>query len=202
VDPSGEIVEYNSFRDRWNSFWLRVFDKEYREEFRELKRSEDIFVLNFNNEGKNSFTYDGQKTFINYSLTDKIKDAGETVFSLLRHETHHGWQLLQGELGFEYKEGGSGSIQIDGIWHNFKTWQPANYDVFDERDAHTIGAGNFTWKSGTFRDEFRGMSDSKKLDNIRERYPKIEQNLQLNNSVDEKIKDNRFYMYPYRSKLK
>ena len=200
VDPTGMIVEYNSFGDRVRSFFMRIFDKEYRNEFRELKKSDDTFVLKYNNEGMNTFTYDGNKTFLNYSLTEEAKQAGNTKFSLMRHETHHGLQLLHGELGFENKPTGN-AVQIDDEgWKEITKWKPVNYDVYDELDAHTTGYGNFTWKAGTDRDKFNKMNKIEKLEDIRGRYSKIEQNLKLNNSVDEKVKNDRFYMYPYLPK--
>ena len=146
VDPNGEEVEYNSFADRIIVGVLRIFDNGFRKQFRELKKSEETYVFNKNNDGKNSLTTDGNKLFINYSMADdgKSKNEGQTIFSNLRHETTHAIQFEHGEIGFVCSSG---------------KWSPIAYDLADEYEAHN--------------NQNRGYRRHNKVDNSRRKWNNV-----------------------------
>ena len=211
VDPTGMLVEYNSGRDRWNSFWLRVFDKQYREDFRELMRSEEIYVLNFNGDGKNNLSTDGIKLYVNYSMTNRAKEAGNNLLSLLKHEYMHGMQHLNGEIEFVNVDQGWGIVDRDGNYFEHRKWTPVNNDIYKEIEAHDAGAKAPFLKGGT--NISRWLFDN--IDGIYQQVPlsvKIERlqntpeykNLpveHLYNKNKEKIKDYYQYALPYKIRL-
>ena len=202
TDPTGWIVEYDSFGDRVRTFFQRIFDKEFRQDFRDMKKDEKTYVISYNTKGDNNFTKAGNKLFVNYSLTEDAKNAGDTKSSLLRHEARHGGQFARGEFGYRLEETGWGTVDGSGNYYPHSEWRPFNYDVYDELDAHQVGYGNFSWQSGTKRDEFKSMSTTKQLDDVKDRYKNhlyIEKNLQLNNPVVVPASD-RYFMNPYRPK--
>jgi len=47
IDPTGMIIEYNSFGDRARSFFQRIFDKEFRQDFRDMKNDEKTYVTSW-----------------------------------------------------------------------------------------------------------------------------------------------------------
>ncbi|MDR0206084.1 MAG: hypothetical protein LBI45_02345 [Bacteroidales bacterium] len=211
VDPTGMIVEYGSGRDKWHSFWLRVFDKQYREDFRELMRSEEIYVLNYNGDGKNHLSTDGNKLYVNYSMTDVAKKAGQSIYSLLKHEFEHSVQFEHGEIGFENKDMGWGTVDRDGNYFEHRKWSAINYDVHDELNAHNKGASGTSWKSGTERSfwsrefvngEWRDVPKSTQLERLQNTpgYNTLPLG-PINNTNTEKEKNYYKYALPYRLRL-
>ncbi len=136
VDPSGEKIEYNSFIDRLIVGLQKNFNRNFMKQFQELKKSDEIYVFKRNKEGDNSFTTDGNKLYINYSIddNDNSKKEGQTIFTYLRHEATHGIQFEYGELGFVYN-------QQDNYW------MPINYDIMDEYEAHNNQNYGFRWNT-------------------------------------------------------
>ena len=211
IDPTGMIVEYASGRDRWNSFWLRVFDSEYRRDFRELKKSEETYVIRYNMEGINQLTTDGNKLFINYSLTDKLKEIGNTRLSLLKHEFKHGIQFERGELGFENKDVGWGTVDRDGNYYEHRKWTPINYDIYDELRAQDAGASAPFLKGGTevsrwlfdnINGNYQQVLEPVRLQRLLNtpRYQILPQ-APLNNTNPERIKNYYQYALPYQLRL-
>jgi len=208
------IVEYASGRDRWNSFWLRLTDGEYRNQFRELKRSNETYVLNFNKNGNNSFTTDGSKLFINYSLTDAAKAAGQTRYSLLKHEFEHGVQFEHGEIEFRSTELGWGTVDRDGNYYPMTSnkWTPSNYDRHDELKAHDAGARAPQFRSDNDRGRWlfeydangirQNVPDPVRLQRIQNtpEYQRLPLG-PLNNSNTERIKNYYQYALPYKLRL-
>ena len=211
TDPSGEIIEYESFRDRWRSFWLRITDEEYRRQFRELRRSREIYVIKYNDDGKNRLSTDGNKLFVNYSMTDEAKTYGETRYSLLKHEFEHAIQFEHGELGFEHKDMGWGTVDGNGNYFEHREWKPVNYDIFDELKAQDRGASGSSWKSGTERDlwfkervgdVWESTSESTRIERLRNTSGYHNLPIEhLNNQNDVKVKDYYFYLLPHKLRL-
>ena len=128
VDPDGKEVEYSSLTDRFLVCIERVFNKGFRIRFQDLETSQETYVFNYNNDGINKLSTDGDKLMINYSLNDLNKKEGSTRLSLLKHETEHAVQFEYGELGF---------VKVDDCW------KPINFDINDElkaRDFEASGA--------------------------------------------------------------
>jgi hypothetical protein len=191
-------VEYNSFKDKVVTFFARIVDKDFRAKFKKLKKSDETYVFNNNDKGNNSFSTDGNKLFINYSLTKEAKAAGQDMISMVKHETTHGVQFEHGELGFENTASG---------------WSAISYDIMDEYEAHTSqnGGSSITTIPGSSREWWKGSYDAN--NNFVERTPseRIEslQNVPnygrlplgpVNNSNSGKVKNNQFYMLPYKSR--
>jgi hypothetical protein len=149
VDPNGEEVEFNSFTDRVIVAFAKLFNSDFRAKFKELKKSKETYVFNHNKNGNNSFSTDGNKLFINYDINDNQKADGQSIFSMLRHETTHGVQFEHGELGFENK--------------NAK-WSAINYDIMDEMEAHTSQNLGIQWnvKHGSSRDLWNSQFEENK----------------------------------------
>ncbi len=126
-------MEYASFFDRINVFLTKVFNPEFRKNFKELKNSKETYVFKENVVGDNSFTTDGNKLFINYSLVQGDKEAGYTLFSNMRHETEHAMQFEYGEIGFANTGG---------------EWTPVNYDINDEIKAQNVAASGPSYAKG------------------------------------------------------
>ena len=192
VDPNGEEVEYNSFADRIIVGVLRIFDNGFCKQFRELKKSEETYVFNKNNDGENSFTTDGNKLFINYSMADdgKSKNAGQTIFSNLRHETTHAIQFEYGEIGF----------MSSGIGK----WLPFAYDLADEYEAHNNQNRGYRRhnKVDNSRRKWNNVNKESKIRALRNvpAYSKLPSEPQ-NCSNDIKVKTGSFYALPYRKRL-
>ena len=121
VDPNGEEVEYDSFFDRCYVFVARICSKGFRMRYNDLKDSKEVYVFNYNDNGDNKLTTDGEKLFINYSLDPASRKDGSTIISLLMHETEHAVQFEYGEIGFQKDESGK--------------WQSLNFDINDELKA-------------------------------------------------------------------
>ena len=210
VDPTGQLIEYESFRDRWNSFWLRITDEEYRRQFKELKKSENIYVIKYNDDGKNHFSTDGNKLYVNYSLTDKAKEAGQTRLSLLKHEFEHGVQFEHGEIGFEHKAW----LKMDqnGNWGEHREWRAVNYDISDELKAHDAAARAPQFKSDNDRGRWlfeydatgkrQAVPESVRLQRLLTvpEYQRLPQTPMYNTNT-EKVKDYYQYSLPYRLRL-
>ena len=211
VDPTGMIVEYNSFRDRWNSFWLRVTDDEYRRQFRELKKSEEIYVINFNKEGVNNFATDGNKLFVNYSMTNKAKEAGNTIFSLLKHEFEHAVQFEHGEIGFENKDMGWGTVDRDGNYYEHRKWSAINYDLHDELHAQDRMSKGTVWKGDSDRARwpYEYINGEKRFALPQTRLERLQNTPgyntlplgPINNTNTERVKNSYQYALPYKLRL-
>jgi hypothetical protein len=133
-------VEYSSFIDRVIVGISKIFNADFRAKFKELKKSDETYVFNKNNDGNNSFSTDGNKLYINYSKTKEMKDGGYGTFSLLRHETEHAVQFEFGEIGFENKDMGWGTVDAYNNYFEHRVWSAVNYDIGDELKAQDVGA--------------------------------------------------------------
>ena len=193
VDPSGEEVEYNSFIDRLIVGLQKFFNKDFRKQFKELKKSDETYVFRKNKEGNNNFTTDGNKLYINYSMDDngESKKAGQTIFTHLRHETTHGIQFEYGELGFVYNK-----------QDNY--WMPINYDIMDEYEAFNSQNYGFRWNTidKSTRDIWTRKSTTTeyKIDALKKAYPLIPLE-PLENTNTEKRKDTKCYALPHRQRF-
>jgi hypothetical protein len=186
-------IEYNSFSDRAITALGRIFSAEFRSQFKELKKSKETYVFNNNGEGRNSFSTDGDKLYINYSMAKKEnKQDGSTIFSALRHETEHGVQFEHGEVGFKNDGGG---------------WEPINADFFDEMGAYDAEANtsvhlrspSIKSKWGYLNDDIDLHTDSQKIDYLKSigyNLPKDKQN----NTNETKVKNSSMYALPYKER--
>ena len=205
VDPDGEDVEYNSFADRIIVGILKIFDGGFRKQFKELKKSKEEYVFNWNNDGDNSFTTDGNKLFINYSMADngKSKNAGQTIFSNLRHETTHGIQFEYGEIGFSFRGLGYGIVDRDGNYFEIKKWQPVAYDLTDEYEAHNNQNFGFRWNGGKddSRNQWTRANGEKRMQGLTNN-PKYSglTTEPLNCPNEQKIKTEYYYALPHRKR--
>ena len=190
VDPNGMEIEYNSFADRIIVFFSRIFNKDFRNHFKTLKKSEETYVFKKNNEGFNDFTTDGDKLYINYSINDTYKAEGQTIYSNLRHETTHGIQFEYGELGF--KNIGEG------------TWIPISYDLTDELEAHNNQNGGFSWRTiyGSSREWWNreGTTDEDRMNVLQKTYPDILPFKLYNPEKTDRIKNEQYYLRPHQSR--
>lgn len=205
VDPNGEEVEYNSFADRILVGLHRLFNGKFRQQFKELKNSEETYVFNKNNDGNNSFTTDGNKLYINYSIDDngKSKNAGQTVFSNLRHETTHAIQFEYGEIGFSFRGIGYGIIDRDGNYFELKKWQPFAYDLTDEYEAHNNQNFGFRWNSGIndSRSQWKKSNREIRMQGLQNTKGYVNlPNRPLNCPNDVKIKSDNYYALPHRDR--
>ena len=206
VDPNGEEVEYNSFVDRVIVGLLKIFDVDFRKQFKELKNSEETYVFNKNAAGINELSTDGKKVYINYSMNDggKSKEAGQTIFSNLRHETTHAVQFEYGELGFSYRGAGYGIIDRDGNYFELKKWLPMAHDITDEYEAHNFqnsgfvlnnGKNNFRnyWNHSSSEDRFRCLTSTNEYSQLPE--------TPLNSPSNSKIKTDKMFIMPHRQRI-
>ena len=205
VDPDGEEIEYNSFADRIIVGVLKIFDQGFRNQFRELKKSEETYVFNKNNQGTNSFIIDGNKLFINYSMADNgySKNAGQTIFSNLRHETTHGIQFEYGELGFCLRRMGYGIVDRDGNYYEIQKWQPFAYDLTDEYEAHNNQNLGFRWNGGKndSRNQWRNADKETRMQGLKnvDEYSKCPE-YSFNCPNDKRIKSGDTYALPPRER--
>jgi RHS repeat-associated protein len=201
IDPTGMEVEHETFKDKVNTFFARVFNSTFREQYKTLKKSDETYVFKNNKTGDNSFSTDGKKLYINYSKTEKTKAAGANIFSLLRHETEHGIQFEHGEIGFIL--GGEGSLGGDGTFYPHQ-WLVTNYDVGDELKAHDAGAMGTTMhgtEMGDWLHDREGNPVSEAVRRIKIQDKTAYKNLSpspKNNTNTEKIKDFFQYALPYK----
>ena len=79
VDPTGEEIEFNGLIDIVYVFCESIFNKDFRNQVKELKKSEETYVFKFNNVAENNFTTDGEKLFINYSNIEKDSKTGKIL---------------------------------------------------------------------------------------------------------------------------
>ena len=205
IDPNGMEVEFNSFKDKFNTFLTRIFNKDFRQKYRELKNSNETYVFNQNDRGDNSFTTDGDKLFINYSKTSQTTEEGQTIFSNLRHETTHASQFEHGEIGFEYKDMGWGTVDADGNYYEHRKWSAINYDIMDEYGAHNAqnmgtrmktdpNSVNNIWNRAEINKEDR--IDALRNVNSYKNLPLCP----INNSNKDKIKTPMFYILPHKKR--
>ena len=196
VDPDGEEVEYNSFEDKLIVLISRIFDRSFRDKFNELKNSNEIYVFAKGDHTVNTvqterpfLSTDGEKIFINYSLSNDAKLGGETIFSMLKHETEHAMQFEYGEIGFAYING---------------TWCPIAYDLSDEYNAHVEMYEGTLWRTGEIYKKWTGASDEQRIEALHESYDFLdydEENPQLNPiniTFKERRQDSKTYALPYR----
>jgi len=186
IDPNGMEVEYNSFADRLLTGIARISNSEFRTKFKELKESDETYVFNKNDEGNNSFSTDGDKLFINYSMTDNAKSNGQTIFSLMMHETTHAGQFEHGEIGFE-KIGNK--------------WSAMDYDIYDELEAHQASSRGFGWNATSDRFKWGKLSVDKQkesLENI-SNYREIPEG-PCDSPVENKVKNDKYFIRPYKPK--
>ena len=201
VDPNGEEIEYNSFVDRLIVGLTRVFNSTFNAHFKELRKSQETYVFKKNDEGKNNFTTNGDKLFINYSTNDngKSRQAGQTIFSHLRHETTHGIQFEHGEIGFQLKGVGWGILDRDDNYFEMMTWQPVNYDLTDEYEAHTNQNLGFRMSSNysSSQSQWNRASESERYNALSQipQYQSLERN-PINNTNTERIKSFTLYARP------
>ncbi len=186
-DPSGDTVKYNSFSDRVIVGLSSLTNSGFRQNFKDLKNSNETYVFKNNDKGDNSFTTDGNKLYINYSSTEKTRTEGQTIFSNLRHEITHGVQFEHGETGFK---------------NTPKGWSAILYDIFDELEAHDAqNTSNFQWSSKPdgSREAWKTKTEVEKLDILKNTYPEIGTTYQ-SNPYNEKRKDNRLFVLPCRDR--
>jgi RHS repeat-associated protein len=196
TDPTGEEVEYASFKEKFHAFCERIFNNDFRDKFRILKNSDETYVFKYNTDGDNSFITDGDKLYINYSssikengtiLTGKDR-GGYNLFTNLRHETTHGVQFEHGELGF--RNTGNGTTG----------WEPILYDIYDELEAHKSGVGTSSWSSNNTRTIFRNLSNDEKLATMKQSYPNADIFKAVNTSRSKKVKNANLFVLPYKSR--
>jgi hypothetical protein len=193
IDPNGMEVEFNSFTDRVVVAFAKLSSADFRAKFKELKKSDETYVFNHNKEGKNSFTTDGDKLFINYSINDKQKADGQTIFSNLRHETTHAVQFEHGELGFRKMPLGDGSHY----------WEPIFNDIQDEIEAHNSQnlANKWSVKPGSNRDKWNNAKDAERIDALRNTPGYSHLPLDpINSPASSKQKGDNVYMLPHTSR--
>lgn len=127
TDALGDKVKYNSFTDRLVVTTARIFNKEFRKNFKALKNSDETYNFRKVDASKASdgvFGTDGKNLFVNYIFSKPQDFTGENRFSSLRHETTHGAQFEYGEIGFDFNS-------------SLKKWEGSNtYDMYDEIEAH------------------------------------------------------------------
>lgn len=195
VDPTGSIVEYNSFAD-----WLfvniaKIFDKTFRQNFKILKNSNETYVFSKNTTHSN-FTTDGDKLYINYDIKSN-SEQGTNAFVNLRHETKHGIQFEHGEVGFD----NGGRTKPDGTpdWTN-----SAIFDIYDEIEARDAGYSGFTWNSDPNKNVRNSWLYGE--NSIEEKIKNLQQNSKnyrnipverVNNTNTTKIKNSIQYKLPY-----
>jgi len=129
VDPDGREVEYNSIVDQIIVTAFRAINSKFNNQVITLENSDELYTFNHNNDGKNSFSYNGSSLIISYSLTQTFSDEGCTTNSLLMHETEHAMQFEHGEVGFSRNDNNGNSLP------NGK-WRTIGYDLTDEWKAH------------------------------------------------------------------
>jgi RHS repeat-associated protein len=190
VDPDGREVKYNSLIDRVFVALAFVFDSRFRENYKILKRSEETYMYRHNNQGNSSLTTDGVVIYINFSITESLKNSGYSRLNSLKHEAQHAIQ-------FEY-----GKIAFLKIWmksENTYKWTPQLYDIFDEIEAQDVGARSLiALRSNTIRDQWNKMPIEKKIENLKrvDAYKDLPVR-HMNNLSRERTKNETVYARPY-----
>ena len=152
IDILGDIVDHNSRRDKVNTNLGRMFNKEFRQNYRQLKNSDQLYVFNgskvlspnqttgengdvsYNENYKKSGT---DAVMLNYQYGILPKYSGASKWrGTLYHETTHGVQLDNGDGGF---------IKVNGEWKTF------NNDLTNEFNAlnNELSYGN---KNSTYNE--------------------------------------------------
>jgi len=193
IDPNGMEVEYASFSDRLITGLARIFNPQFRKDFKTLKKSEETYVFNHNAEGKNNFTTDGDKLFINYSMTSDFKKEGATIFSNMRHESEHAMQFEHGEIGFS-------NIGVG--------WTILNFDIHDEIKARDVEYSGSSFRSGILNHKWGEARDKGGVDAVNAKIEILQgassyKNLPLvpmDNSNKQRIKSPMFYMLPKKER--
>jgi RHS repeat-associated protein len=130
VDPDGRDVEYNSAVDLMFVTAFRAINSKFDNYVKTLESSDELYTFKHNNNGKNSFGYDGKSLIISYSLTQELSSKeGCTTNSLLMHETEHAMQFEHGEVGFSRNDA-NGNLLPGGKWNLIGA------DLTDEWKAH------------------------------------------------------------------
>ena len=191
VDPEGKEVEYDSFFDRCYVFVARICSKGFRMRYNDLKDSKEVYVFNYNDNGDNKLTTDGEKLFINYSLDPASRKDGSTIISLLMHETEHAVQFEYGEIGFQKDESGK--------------WQSLNFDINDELKAREFESSSiFKLNSQSVHTKW-GIDNSKietrsqQIDFLREQGYNVPDAV-WNNRMEDVGKDGTKFALQYRKR--
>jgi hypothetical protein len=208
-DLQGDTVKHASFRDKVNTTIGRIVNPEFRETYKVLSSSEEVYrfagtkkVGEGGNSGK--FSYNGQELVIEYTFGKSPRSTGETNLSSLYHETTHGLQFERGELAFRFNpEKGK--------------WSPENYDMYDEVSAfsaqYRIGRPAF-WNSAISEMQqtnlavFQACEDDKCRMNViydltdntglgGAGYRNLETQMRLDNQVTVRIRNEELYARPH-----
>ena len=147
VDPNGEIIKdpdgmvdgfvehiksiikvvksANNIADDIKYQLLNAFEQTIRE-LRRLKRSKDIFTIEFDP----NIEY-GETKWENNGVLIKIPNKND--YGLIGHELKHAYQFMEGKISFNKSDGDAGKL----------------YDITDEKDAYKRQAyirGVLTWE--------------------------------------------------------
>jgi RHS repeat-associated protein len=209
VDPDGREVEYNSNIDIIIVAAFRLVNSKFDSYVKTLENSDELYTFNYNEDGKNSFGYDGRSLIISYSLTDALSEEGATINSLLMHETEHAMQFEHGEIGFSRNDLNGNPLPDGG-------WRPIGYDLTDEWKAHDAefrsiqdfnGPRNVTnlWGKKE-RESFRSNPVMTKWDQLiylklNERYFDLPLGpINAPKNLNETVKNNQTYIKPYKQR--
>ncbi len=200
VDPDGREVEYASFKDRLTVFFERLFNKDFRIRYDDLKASQETYVFKGHKkigEKGGEVTTDGDKIYINYN-TWVNEEQGTNRWVNLRHETEHAVQFEYGENGFDKEKS------------PFGTWEEScvNFDLMDEVNARDIGYSGFRLNSSAQKNVRNswiayGESNQKKMDHLKNDKKKAYKYLSYtrqNNDNKTKVKSSTQYMLPHRDR--
>ena len=191
VDPDGREIENPSFWGKCIVLADKILSKDFRIRYNDLVKSKEIYVINPNDKGTNNFTTDGEKLYINFSLSESEKSEGATNISLLMHETEHAVQFEYGELGFQKDESGE--------------WRPLNFDINDEIKARDVEASckiHLNAKADQARWGKEGSGLETKVQQIaflRQRGYTVP-DVVWNNRLDDVGKDGTKFALPYRKR--
>ncbi|MFN7912687.1 MAG: hypothetical protein ACK5QC_12750 [Bacteroidota bacterium] len=132
VDILGDKVKYSSARSFFHVLGARIMSKDYRKDFKQLKKSDDVYrfkgtsdyrTIDASASGETTFDPKNKEIVINFSFKHHAF-KGDGKFGNLIHETKHGVQFDDGKFGFIKKDG---------------EWVAANLDVIDETEAFLKG---------------------------------------------------------------
>jgi hypothetical protein len=124
-DILGDIVKHNSIRDKIKTSLARVLNKDFRNEYRELKNSAETYLFKGSTDKTESeeFHYDGgNNLIISYSFRPH-KSFGQGGNGGLFHETTHAIQFDNGEFGFAFNPTIQKWSVVNGdIWEEYQAW--------------------------------------------------------------------------------
>jgi hypothetical protein len=198
VDPTGKEVEHTTFKDKVTTFFARIFNAEFRQNYKILKKSEETYVFKgYEGVETGEFTTDGNKLYINYNF-NKSKKQGTNAYTNLRHETEHGVQFEYGEIGFDNQ----GRVTPNGTpdWTSSAT----KFDIIDEYGAREAGYNGTTLNSDPNKNVrnswlYGGHTKEEKINHLKqsEAYKDLPIG-PVNNQNITKIKTSTQYMLPYK----